>query len=128
MREITITLPDAVEINGAKTAPEQYRTIKTEKWDNDFIIAALEHAMSQKIGDPWSNAKNPKREEKVASVHACMEAGDWAQRRATGESSAKFQAKFDAAIAGLNVEALAGKLTREQLFELAKLVKADNAK
>lgn len=126
MRSITIELPDVVEINGAKTAPEQYRTVKTDKWENDFIIAALEHAMSQKIGDPWSNSKNPKREERVKAVHESLEAGDWAQRRNTGETAKKFEAKFDAAIAALNVEALAGKLTREQLFELAKLAKADS--
>lgn len=126
MREITITLPESVEINGSKDAPEALRLIKTDKWDADFILTALTHGVSQKIGDSWSVGK--KDVKKTGKVHEAMEAGDWAQRKTTGESSAKFAAKFDAAIASLNVEALAGKLTREQLFELAKLAKADNAK
>ena len=126
MREITITLPDTIEINGCKDAPETLRVISTAKWDEDFILTALTHGVSQKIGDSWSVGK--KDAEKTRKVHEAMVAGDWTQRRATGESTAKFQAKFDAAIAALNVEALAGKLTREQLFELAKLAKADNAK
>lgn len=126
MREITITLPDNIEINGCKDAPDHLRSIKTDKWDAEFCLTALIHGISQKIGDSWSVGK--KDVEKTSKVHESMVAGDWTQRRATGESTAKFQAKFDQAIASLNVEALAGKLTREQLFELAKLAKADNAK
>lgn len=126
MRSITIELPESVEINGSKDAPESLRVIKTAAWDADFILTALTHGVSQKIGDSWSVGK--KDAKKTGKVHEAMEAGDWAQRKQTGESTAKFQAKFDAAIAALNVEALAGKLTREQLFELAKLAKADNAK
>lgn len=126
MREITIELPESIEINGSKDAPENLRSVKTDKWDADFILTAMTHGVSQKIGDSWSVGK--KDAEKTGKVHACMEAGDWAQRKATGESTAKFQAKFDAAIAELNVEALAGKLSKEQLFELAKLAKADSAK
>lgn len=126
MREITITLPEFIEVNGSKDAPESLRVIKTDKWDADFVLTALTHGVSQKIGDSWSVGK--KDVGKTSKVHESMEAGDWAQRRATGESNVKFQAKFDAAIAALNIEALAGKLTREQLFELAKLAKADNAK
>lgn len=125
-REIVIVLPEHIEINGSKDAPESLRSIKTANWDADFVLTALTHGVSQKIGDSWSVGK--KDVEKTGKVHACMEAGDWAQRKTTGESSAKFAAKFDAAIAALNVEALAGKLTREQLFELAKLAKADSAK
>ncbi len=124
MRIIEISLPESIEINGSKDAPEHLRVIKTANWDVDFILTALTHGVSQKIGDVWSVSK--KDAEKTGKVHACMEAGDWAQRKATGESTAKFQAKFDAAIAALNVEALVGKLTREQLFELAKLAKADS--
>lgn len=125
-REIVIVLPDAIEINGCKDAPEHLRSISTTKWDEDFCLTALTHGVSQKIGDSWSVGK--KDVEKTSKVHESMVAGDWTQRRATGESAAKFAAKFDEAIKSLNVQALAGKLTREQLFELAKLAKADNAK
>lgn len=125
-REIVIVLPDEITIAGCKDAPEHLRTISTAKWDGEFCLTALAHGVSQKEGDAWSVGK--KDIEKLRKVHEALEAGDWTQRRQTGESSAKFAAKFDAAIAALNVEALAGKLTREQLFELAKLAKADNAK
>ena len=122
-RQIEVTLPDLVTINGAKDAPESLRTIKTEKWGNDFIIAALAHAMSQKIGDPWSNKKNPKRGDAVKAVHAAMENGEWAIRERTGATAAK----FDEAIQKLNVIALKEKLTPAQLSALAALIKADNA-
>lgn len=125
-REIVIVLPDEITIAGCKDAPEHLRTVKTANWDEDFCLAAMAHGVSQKLGDSWSVGK--KDPEKTAKVHAAIEASDWNQRRQTGESAKKFEAKFDAAIAALNVEALAGKLTREQLFELAKLAKADNAK
>lgn len=111
-------------INGAKDAPESLRTIKTDKWENDFIIAALSHAMSQKIGDPWSNKKNPKRGDAVKAVHTAMENGDWALRERTGASAAK----FDEAIKKLNTEALFHKLSPEQLSALAAMINADNAK
>ena len=123
-REITITLPDSIIINGAKDAPESLRTIKTDKWENDFIIAALAHAMSQKIGDPWSNKKNPKRGDAVRAVHTAMENGEWAIRERTGASAAK----FDEAIKKLNTEALFNKLSPEQLSALAAMINADNAK
>ncbi len=125
-REIVIVLPDEITIAGCKDAPDHLRTISTAKWDGEFCLTALTHGVSQKIGDSWSVGK--KDVEKTAKVHESMVAGDWTKHRQTGESSAKFQAKFDQAIASLNVEALAGKLTREQLFELAKLAKADNTK
>ena len=121
-REVTITLPDSIIINGAKDAPESLRTIKTDKWENDFIIAALAHAMSQKIGDPWSNKKNPKRGDAVKVVHAAMENGEWAIRERTGATVAK----FDEAIKKLNVIALREKLTPEQLSALAAMINADN--
>ena len=123
-REVIITLPDSVTINGAKDAPESLRTIKTDKWENDFIIAALAHAMSQKIGDPWSNKKNPKRGDAVRAVHTAMENGEWAIRERTGASAAK----FDEAIKKLNTEALFNKLSPEQLSALAAMINADNAK
>ena len=123
-REITITLPDTITINGAKDAPETLRTISTAKWEQDFIIAALGHAMSQKIGDPWSNKKNPKRGDAVRAVHTAMEAGDWAVRERTGASVLK----FDEAIKKLNTEALFNKLSPEQLSALAAMINADNTK
>lgn len=125
-REIVIVLPEHIEINGSKDAPENLRVISTANWDGDFCLTALTHGVSQKIGDSWSVGK--KDVEKTSKIHEAMVAGDWTQRKQTGESSAKFEAKFDAAIAAMNVEALAGKLTREKLFELAKLAKADNVK
>lgn len=123
-REIIVTLPDTITINGAKDAPESLRTIKTDKWENDFIIAALGHSMSQKIGDPWSNKKNPKRGDTVKAVHTAMENGDWAIRERTGASAAK----FDEAIKKLNTVALFNKLSPEQLSALAAMINADNAK
>lgn len=123
-REIVIVLPDSIEINGCKDAPEHLRVVSTVNWSPEFCLTALTHGVSQKLGDSWSVGK--KDVEKTSKVHEAMVAGDWTQRRQTGESTAKFQAKFDAAIAALNVEALVGKLTREQLFELAKLAKADS--
>lgn len=122
-REVIVTLPDTITINGAKDAPESLRTISTAKWEQDFIIAALSHAMSQKIGDPWSNKKNPKRGDAVKAVHAAMENGEWAVRERTGASAAK----FDEAIQKLNVIALKEKLTPAQLSALAALINADNA-
>lgn len=123
-REIIVTLPDTITINGAKDAPETLRTISTTKWEQDFIIAALAHAMSQKIGDPWSNKKNPKRGDAIKAVHTAMENGDWAVRERTGASTLK----FDEAIKKLNTEALFNKLSPEQLSALAAMINADNAK
>lgn len=123
-REITIKLPDVITINGAKGAPESLRVIKTDKWEQDFIIAALTHAMSQKIGDPWSNKKNPKRGDAVRAVHEAMERGEWAIRERTGASAAK----FDEGIKKLNAAALFNKLSPEQLSALAAMINADNAK
>ncbi len=123
-REIIVTLPDTITINGAKDAPESLRTISTTKWEQDFIIAALAHAMSQKIGDPWSNKKNPKRGDAIKAVHTAMENGDWAVRERTGASALK----FDEAIKKLNTEALFNKLSPEQLSALAAMINADNAK
>lgn len=120
-RKIEIELPDSITINGAKDVPESLRTINTANWENNFIITALTHSMSQKIGDPWSNKKNPKRGDAVRAVHAALEKGEWAVRERTGESAAK----FDEAIKKLNVVALAQKLTPEQLSALAALINAD---
>lgn len=123
-REITIELPDEITINGAKDAPESLRVIKTDKWEQDFIIAALSHAMSQKIGDPWSNKKNPKRGDAVKAVHEAMESGIWAIRERTGSTATK----FDEGIKKLNAATLFNKLSPEQLSALAAMINADNAK
>ena len=122
MRTITIELPDVVVINGAGDAPDKIRTVNTAKWDADFCLTAMVHGISQKIGDTWSVSK--KDLVKTTTVHDSLEAGDWTTKARTGASALK----FDAAIQALNIEQLASKLTREQLFELAKLAKADNAK
>ena len=120
-RQITIELPDEITINGAKDAPESLRIVKTHKWEQDFIIAALSHAMSQKIGDPWGNKKNPKRGDAIRAVHESMEKGEWAVRERTGASAAK----FDEGIKKLNAAALFNKLSPEQLSALAAMINAD---
>lgn len=85
-REITIVLPDHVTINGAVDAPEHLRMLNTAKWDQDFIITALTHGVSQKLGDVWSVSK--KDIEKLANAHKALEAGDWNQR-VTGSKASK---------------------------------------
>lgn len=119
MRTITIELPDSIEINGAKDAPENLRTVNTAKWDADFCLTALKHGVSQKIGDTWSVSK--KDITKTTATHKSMEEGDWNQRERTGASAVK----FDEAIKKLNIQALAGKLTREQLMALAAVITPD---
>jgi len=118
MRKIEIELPDSIEIAGAKDAPEKFRTVKTEKWDAEFCLTAIEHGISQKLGDTWSVGK--KDVDKMKSAHESLEKGDWAAKT-KGVSSAK----FDEAIKKLNVQSLVGKLTREQLAELAKTITPD---
>ena len=118
MRQITIELPDFIEISGADDAPEKYRSIKTEKWNEEFCLAALEQGISLKIRNTWSVGK--KDEEKLKECHQALENGEW-NRRNRGVSSAK----FDEAIKKLNVQSLVGKLTREQLAELAKTITPD---
>lgn len=122
MREITITLPDTMSAKGMNDAPEKLRIWNTANWNEEFILTALNHGVSQRQGDTWSVSK--KDVEKTTKVHEAIENGQWSVRERTGASAAK----FDAAIAALNVQQLAAKLTHEQLFELAKLAKADNAK
>lgn len=124
-KQITITLPDSFEVKGMQDAPAEMREVKTEKWDENFILTTIRHGVSQALGDTWSVSKKDK--EKLRKKWESLCEGDWNTRERTGESSAKFAVKFDEAIKNLNVEALAGKLTREQLFALAALAKADNA-
>lgn len=120
-REIIVTLPDVVTINGASDAPESLRVVNTAKWDAEFCLTALVHGISQKLGDTWSVGK--KGEEKLKKVHESLCNGDWTTKARTGATALK----FDAAIAALNARQLFEKLSPEQLFELAKLAKADNA-
>lgn len=84
-REITIVLPDHVMINGAVDAPDHLRVLNTAKWDQDFIITALTHGVSQKLGDVWSVSK--KDEEKLSNAHKALEAGDWNQRTVGSKAS-----------------------------------------
>ena len=125
MKTITVTLPDSFEVKGMSDAPERLRVITTDNWNENFILEALRHGVSQPLGDVWSVSKKDigKLEKKWRSF---MD-GDWTSRERTGETAKKFQAKFDDAIKALNIEALANKLTPEQLSALAALVKPDNA-
>lgn len=120
-REITITLPGVITINSAGDAPESLRTVNTANWSAEFCFTALVHGISQKLGDAWSVGK--KDEEKLKKVYDSLVAGDWTTKARTGATALK----FDAAITALNAQQLFEKLSPEQLFELAKLAKADNA-
>lgn len=125
MRAITVNLPDTFEVKGMSDAPERLRQVSTEKWNEDFILEALRHGISQSLGDVWSVSK--KDIAKLEKKWQAFQDGDWATRERTGQSAAVFQAKFDKAIAELNVQALAEKLTPEKLAALAALAKPDNA-
>ena len=124
-REITITLPETFQVPGMVDAPEHLRAIPTTQWNEEFCLAAIKHGVKQSLQDTWSVGK--KDVAKLEKRYNAFVEGDWNQRERTGEGSAKFAAKFDETIKNLNVEALAGKLTREQLFALAALAKPDNA-
>ena len=115
-REITIMLPETVTINGAKDAPEEYRTVKTGKWNEEFILTAIVHGVSQVLGDTWSVGKKDK--EKLAAKHATLEAGDWNQRN-TGAGEAKLNAKIQA----LTTEQLLAKLTPQQIAAMVAMGK-----
>lgn len=125
MKTITITLPDFFEVKGMSDAPERLRVVTTAKWDEDFILEALRHGVSQPLGDVWSVSK--KDTTKLEKKWQAFQDGEWTSRERTGQSAAKFQAKFDDAIKALNIEALTNKLTPEQLSALAALIKPDNA-
>ena len=117
-RQITVELPDVFEISSAKDAPEKWRSVKTDKWTPETVIDALEFAVSERLGNVWSVGK--KDHEKMESGHKSLSEGNW-NAKTKGISSAK----FDEAIKKLNVASLVGKLTREQLFELAKAISPD---
>lgn len=78
MRTITIEIPEKITINGAKDAPEKLRVFNTEKWEAEFVLTALVHGVSQKLGDTWSVSK--KDEAKTRETHALIESGDWTAR------------------------------------------------
>jgi hypothetical protein len=118
-RQVTIELPDTMTVNGMNDAPDSLRVINTANWNADFCLTAMFHGVSQKQGDAWSVTK--KDVEKTQKVHDTLVAGDWSTKSRTGATAVK----FDNAIKALNAEQLFNKLTREQLFELAKLAKAD---
>jgi len=122
-RQISITLPDSFEVKGMQDAPERLRQVATEKWNEDFCLEALRHGVSQPLGDVWSVSK--KDIGKLEKKWQAFQDGDWTTRERIGQSAAVFQAKFDKAIAELNVQALAEKLTPEKLAALAAMVKPD---
>lgn len=125
MKTLTITLPDSFEVKGMSDAPKQLRAVSTDKWDEGFILEALRHGISQSLGDVWSVGK--KDVGKLEKKWQAFQDGEWTSRERTGQSAAKFQAKFDEQIKKLNAEALAGKLTYEQLMAAATLIKPNNA-
>ena len=117
-REITIMLPKTITINGAKDAPEEYRSIKTGEWNEEFLLTAITHGVSQVLGDTWSVGK--KDVEKLKTKHEALEAGDWS-RRAQGVGAAK----LDAAIQKMDFQELLAKLTPQQLAAMAAMGKTE---
>ena len=124
MKTITINLPDTFQVPGMVDAPENLRVIPTDKWDEEFCLAAIKHGVKQSLQDTWSVGK--KDVAKLQKRYDAFVEGDWNQRERTGESNAKFQAKFDEAIKRLNADALKGLLTKEQLLALAASIEPDN--
>jgi hypothetical protein len=117
-RQITIEIPDVIDIASAKDAPERWRSIKTDKWTAETVVDAIEFAVSERLGNIWSVGK--KDHDKMEHGHKSLSEGNW-NAKTRGVSSAK----FDEAIKKLNVAALVGKLTREQLMELASKISPD---
>lgn len=122
-KQITITLPDTFEVKGMQDAPERLRQVVTDKWDEDFILEAIRHGISQSLGDVWSVSK--KDVGKLEKKWQAFMDGEWTSRERTGQSAAKFQAKFDEQIKRLNADALKGLLTKEQLLALAASIEPD---
>lgn len=110
MRQVTIELPDAITINGAKDAPESLRTVKTEKWDADFLLTAIRHGVSQRLGDVWSVSK--KDVEKLTAAHTSVEAGEWTTRTPGDslETAKKASGKLDAQKTAELIKILQAKL------------------
>ena len=120
-KQITITLPDTIEINSAKDAPARLRTVLTSSWTEEFILDLMEFGLSERLGNVWSVGK--KSVEKMTTAHEAVEKGEWQTRQRTGASAAK----FDEGIKKLNAAALFHKLSPEQLSALAAMINADNA-
>jgi len=112
-REVIVTLPAIIEINGAKDAPQAIRTVKTDKFESDFIVDCIAHALSQKIGDPLSNKKNLARIENATRVHGNLENGIWSDRaKGTGGIT---EEKLLANVAKIDPAKLVAQFTPEQL-------------
>lgn len=75
MNTITITLPESFSIASAKDAPEQYRTVRLDKWTEQTVLDAVEFAISERLGNVWSVGK--KDESKMKAGHESLENGDW---------------------------------------------------
>lgn len=122
-KQITITLPDTFEVKGMQDAPERLRQVATDKWNEEFCLEALRHGVSQPLGDVWSVSK--KDASKLEKKWQAFQDGEWTTRERTGQTAAKFQAKFDEQIKRLNADALKGLLTKEQLLALAASIEPD---
>lgn len=75
MFTITINLPESFSIASAKDAPEQYRTVRLDKWTEQTILDAVEFAISERLGNVWSVGK--KDESKMKAGHESLEKGEW---------------------------------------------------
>lgn len=115
-KQITITLPDMIEINSAKDAPARLRTVLTTNWTPEFVLDLVEFGLGERLGNVWSVGK--KNIEKMTAAHETMERGEWQTRARTG-------ARFDESIKKLNAAALFNKLSPEQLSALAAMINAD---
>lgn len=118
-KQITITLPDMVEVNSAKDAPARLRTVLTSSWTPEFVLDLVEFGLSERLGNVWSVGK--KNIEKMTAAHEAVERGEWQTRQRTGASAAR----FDEGIKKLNAVALFNKLSPEQLSALAAMINAD---
>ena len=118
-KQVTITLPDSIEINAAKDAPARLRTVLTSSWTEEFILDLMEFGLSERLGNVWSVGK--KNIEKMTAAHEAVERGEWQTRQRTGASAAR----FDEGIKKLNAAALFNKLSPEQLSALAAMINAD---
>ena len=118
-KQVTITLPDSIEINAAKDAPARLRTVLTSSWTEEFILDLMEFGLSERLGNVWSVGK--KNVEKMTAAHEAVEKGEWQTRQRTGASAAR----FDEGIKKLNATALFNKLSPEQLSALAAMINAD---
>jgi hypothetical protein len=113
MRTITIEVPDFYNITSAKDAPEEYRTVKTENWGPDIILAAVEFGLSESMGNTWSVGK--KDIPTMQARHEAIERGDWARRAGRGGVT---EAKLLANIGKLDVQKLLAALSPEQMAAL----------